>query len=248
MFTLAAEIQNSLPDFHVTPAFLDGQPDLRNVIHDIPQDNVLVIPFMASGGYYTNVVFPKLLQKPGKTIQFADAIGTQPGLNDLVHARLNTLMTRIQGNETVEVIVVGHGTRRNRNSCRTTINLAKGLRPLNPNVEIQFGFIDQNPPLDHVIGKITSSNVIVIPFLMGLGPHTTDDVPEAFGIGNIRQHVFDPGFEFPLSTESDSGRFTVIMDAPVGTYIQLTDLCVQITKEACRGVGNGSDDVIEVPA
>ena len=50
MFKLAEEMQNSLPDFHVTPAFLDGQPDLRNVIHDIHQDNVVVIPFMASGG------------------------------------------------------------------------------------------------------------------------------------------------------------------------------------------------------
>ena len=191
-----------------------------------------------------------MLLKPGKKIHFADAIGTQSGLIDLVHARLNTLLASIQANETVEVIVVGHGTRKNRDSCRTTINLVKGLRSLNSNVEIQFGFIDQNPPLDHVIGKITSRNVIVVPFLMGLGPHTTDDVPEAFGIGNIREQVFDPGFEFPLSAESDSDRFTVIMDAPVGTYMQLTDLCVQITKAACRGVGvvKGSDDVMEVPA
>ena len=244
MFALAERIQNALPTFHVTPAFLDGQPDIRNVIHDIIQNQIVVIPFMASNGYYTDVVFPKALQKPNKSCCFTDAIGAHPAIASMVDQRLKVLLGNSRNAADVEVIVVGHGTKKNRNSCRTTINLVKNLRELNSGVEIKFAFIDQNPSLEHIVDNISSSRVIVIPFLMGLGPHMTDDVPEAFGIGRIADHLFKPAFQFPFSRRSISHSFEVAIDVPVGIYEDIADLCVSIATDKCHGF----DKPVEVPA
>ena len=231
MFALARRIESALPDFFVTPAFLDGEPDVRTIIGEIQQEDVIVVPFMASNGYYTNVVFKNAIQTPGKRVQFVDAIGTHPELPAIVTARLSTLIDPSDADAT-EIIVVGHGTRKNKDSCLTTINLVKQLRVLNPDLTFKFGFIDQNPPLDHVVGSIEQINVLVLPFLMGMGPHTTVDVPMAFNLGDATSTIFQDGFQFPL-IKRISDSMTVTMDAPIGTYLELADLCVDIVKDVC---------------
>ena len=232
LFEIAEQIRIDNPEIQVTPAFLDGQPDVRTVIQDIESDDVIVIPFMASNGYYTRVVFPEAIKRRGKRIHFADAIGNCDELSGLVDQRLKDLLSDCQSESPV-VVVVGHGTRKNRNSCLITIDLTKRLRQLNSGVEIKFGFIDQNPPLSHIAEQLpTDQDVIVIPFLMGFGPHMTHDVPTAFGMSPIADQVFEPGFEFPLTMQSSFSSRNFILDAPIGSYLKLADLCIEISNRA----------------
>ena len=226
MFELADRIGARLPNVFVTPAFLDGTPDVRSVIADIEQDDVFVVPFMASQGYYTDVVFPKSLHHPDKQIQFAEAIGSNARLVDLVDSRISKLSEQFELATGMEVVVVGHGTRKNKNSCRTTIDLVQAIRKRRPDQRVEFAFIDQNPGIEHVSNRLTGEHILIIPFLMGLGPHATDDIPEGFGIKSIADHVFAAEFEFPIVAQHS--QQTLLYDAPVGTYPELAELCVDL--------------------
>ena len=80
------------------------------------------------------------------------------------------------------VVVVGHGTRRNTTSGATTFALADSLRNDHPGFEIKAAFLDQDPEIGLVADSITTPNIVVLPFLVSLGPHMTDDTPAAFGL------------------------------------------------------------------
>lgn len=213
----------------VRAAFLDGEPNIRQALDNIDRDRAIVIPFMTSSGYYTNVVFPDLLQSDRIEATITAPIGERAEMKRLVAERLDWLLREHCQKLNPTIIVVGHGTKKNRTSCLTTIDLVRQLRAEFSNAKIQFAFIDQNPGIDHVAAKLTASSVIVIPFLMGLGPHTTNDVPQAFGLPALDRIVFESTFEFPYIGNS-SGR-TIIYDAPVGTYPQWADICVTIARE-----------------
>ena len=238
MFELAEKIASKL-DVFVTPAFLDGQPDVRSIANEIYQSQIVVIPFMASNGYYTDVVFKKAFSKTicgEKQVHMSPAIGTYSELVGLVETRIEKLTAAYSASELKEstFVVVGHGTRKNKNSCRSTIDLVKSLRGRRPALEIQFAFIDQNPSVGHIIQRIQTRNVVVLPFMMGLGPHVTQDIPNAFGVTDFDQVVFKDEFEFPFEQKvvGRIGRIeNVVCDQPIGNYSELSDLCVSIAKK-----------------
>ncbi len=232
MFAIAETISRALPDVLATPAFLDGTPDVRTIIDEINAEDVLVVPFMASQGYYTDVVFPQVLQHDSKRIGFAAAIGSRSELARLVVQRVSSLAILQTWEHDYTIVVVGHGTRKNRNSCRTTIQLVKQLRVQWPLRKIEFAFIDQKPSIEHVVNKLDSPNVLVIPFLMGLGPHVTEDVPKAFGCESIGQAV-NGDFQFPFVQSIADGLQpanpklqTVAYDRPIGVYPTIASLCI----------------------
>ncbi len=237
MFQLARQIEQQSDFSTVTAAFLDGHPDIRTIINDIAEDEVVVIPFMASAGFYTDVVFPKAMVCPAKTVRFTDPIGLHPVIPHLVSTRINSITSRFPEAMEATVIVVGHGTRRNKNSCRSTIDLVQHLRKSFENRQIEFAFIDQNPDIEHVAGKLLDGNLLIIPFLMGLGPHVTLDIPLAFGLKEIERAVFGSEFQFPLleSRTSSSGQSsTVLFDAPVGIYEQWVVICIELAQTAAN--------------
>ncbi len=221
MFRLAERVARSSGFARVTPAFLDGQPNVLDVASELSQPQLIVVPFMTSSGYYTNVVFPRAFSRAAGLVRITPPIGVHPALAQLVGQRLDRILQLDQADPNSVVVVVGHGTRRNVNSCRTTIDLVKQLRLQRPGQRIEFAFIDQNPGLDHVTRKLRTANCIVIPFLMSLGPHTTEDVAQAFGLPSLSDMVFESEFEFPyVARPSETGGEPrmVIFDAPVGTY------------------------------
>lgn len=232
MYEIADQIERQLGTATVYPAFLDGRPDIRTIATCLTERQILVIPFMASQGYYTDVVFPEVLQRTDREVAFLPPIGMHFKLAQLVQARLLQLLCQLDNRSSVTVLVVGHGTRRNKNSCRTTIGLTEYLKARHTGLAIQFAFIDQNPCLQQVANKIDSEWIIVIPFLMCLGPHMTKDVPQAFGLGDLTNHLLNPQTVFPWVQSisvADKSR-TICLDMPIGTYPQWASISVAMIK------------------
>ena len=248
MFDLSKRISAELNSVFVTPAFLDGCPDIRSITEEIEHNRIVAIPFMASNGYYTDVVFKQALMHPTKAVHIASAIGTHLGLIHLVCERIAALARDHEPNNST-FVVVGHGTRKNRNSCRTTVELVKQARAHSPELTIEFAFIDQNPSVEHVVARMKTENVVVIPFMMGLGPHVTQDIPNAFGIKDFEGALFQSAMEYPYQ-QSVEGRLglvrNVIYDAPVGLYPGLSDICVSIANSHLESTDNENKHHMEV--
>ena len=227
-FELAETLYQSGLFAKVLPAFLHGQPAIENVLSQLPAGDVVVVPLMTSEGYYSQTVFPKRLQSnPGihdYRILLTPAIGTQPAIQEFVQWRVVERFREFGFDPTqTTVVVVGHGTRRNPNSGTTTYDLAHSLRATFSDLQVTVGFLDQDPEIGHLAKQIKTPNILVIPFLISRGPHTTVDLPEAFGLPT--------GAEVQFPTVHAANERTVVLDTPVGMYPEIAELCLELATD-----------------
>ena len=230
----------------VTPAFLMGQPEMANVLDGLPDGtklppgDVVVVPVMTSQGYY-------LKKLPGKFAENQHAgqyrLFMTPviGVHDSIAPRIAKRITGIVeqhnlSSDQTTVVIIGHGTRRNKNSGTSTFELTQRLRELMPGqssgqapggLKFETGFLDQDPEAEAIAQKIESPNTIIIPFLISRGPHTTDDVPNAFGL------PAGPDLQFPLTQTRDSG--VCIYDSPLAMYDGMDELCLKLANDELAG-------------
>lgn len=229
---LAEAVANS-PQFKsgnfqvVTPAFLNGQPELTSVLESLAAGDVVVVPVMTSEGYY--------LQKlPGKFRQNCNAdefrmfmtqvLGTHHSIPGRIGSRIFRLMDEYElaVSETT-IVVIGHGTRRNKTSGQSTIELTETLAANFPGLKFETAFLDQDPTAIGVAKNIETRNILVVPFLISRGPHSTEDVPRAFGLPT------GSDIQFPIVKQRENG--ICICDLPVGMYPDMADVCLELAQE-----------------
>ena len=227
MFELASRIESSGLFSVVTPAFLHGEPNITNVFDGLTPGDAIVVPVMTSDGYYLNEVIPKKLQQNATLQNFrlfmTPVAGMHPGVPSLVLNRIDSILSLYQLNELeTTVVIVGHGTRRNPDSGTSAYALVETLRNQLANLPVEIAFLDQDPDAVVVAKQIQTPHTVIIPFLISRGPHTTVDIPAAFGLPG------GPDVHFPI-VKNDQGRVTVC-DLPIGMYPQMAEL---ITEMAC---------------
>jgi len=217
----------------VTPAFLMGPPNMSNVLEQVSTKKVVVVPLMTSAGYYLNSVIPKRLAENADSKStdwhISPVAGMHPQIAELMVDRINL---RLNENEIAEpettIVLIGHGTRRNKNSAKSTFALFEKLKLAFPNARNRVAFLDQDPEAPLVGASILEGHTIVVPFLVSRGPHTTVDVPEAFGLPS------GPEVQFPIVSESPT-RFGIrktIVEQPLAYYNEMADICVELATEA----------------
>jgi len=119
----------------------------------------------------------------------------------------------------VALVLVGHGTRRHPDSRKATEQLAETLRRRRVAGEVVAAFIDDDPPLDRVVARIGLPTVLVVPFLIGGGAHTFEDIPRLVGL--------PPGVA-PRQGLAGDRRF--LIDTAVGTYPGLEEIVVDLAR------------------
>ena len=229
---LAAALTSTGLFDHVTPAFLMGQPLMTEVLESLPAGEAIVIPVMTSDGYYLKKL-PEKFAENANFDQFSLSIGPVVGLHPAIATTISARLTsHLQEHQLTAadttVVVVGHGTRRNSTSGATTFALADSLRNDHPGLEIKAAFLDQDPEIGLVADSITTANIVVLPFLVSLGPHMTEDTPAAFGLPTGHD------IQFPLiGKRTIAGRAGICLcDSPLAAHEQLPAVIAQMAQ--CR--------------
>jgi len=228
LFELAEQIFDSGIFSKVTPAFLMGEPQASSVFSGLPPGDVVILPVMTSDGYYLQQVIPgKIAENVGLDsfrIFMAPPLGMHPDLAGLVVDRIQDLSSLLGLNpQNTAIIIIGHGTRRNPDSSRSTERLVGQVRELLADHEIHSAYLDQDPSIEFAIGQTSKANLLAVPFLVARGPHTTVDVPAALGLPT------GPDIEFPLVDWVGQGL--MICDLPVGMYPEVAELCIGLAAD-----------------
>ncbi len=176
------------PDYdEVCTGFHQGSPGFAEAIGNCAADRVTVVPIMTSHGHYADRVLPRELAR-GRPPQTRDLVITEPvgrhlGMGALLAERVEQLLHawRLDAAQ-VTVALVGHGTRRNPHSRRTTVHWASQLGYTTRIGQTLAVFLDDEPGLDALLQRARSRHLIVLPFLIGAGPHATEDIPAALGM------------------------------------------------------------------
>jgi hydroxymethylbilane synthase len=204
----------------------------------------IVVPLMASDGYYCSEVLPRELARNrrfGQTrLAITPPVGTHPEVPGIVVNRLHHLRRRFPWNpqETL-LVLVGHGTKRNPKSRQSTVETAAALERNfgNPSMmaatdalkdhmwaDVACAFIDADPPLDRLLSDYAHQSVVVIPLFVGEGPHVAKDLPDQLGLS--------PGEAPSLPARFERDDRQVIIDRPFGSWPELNTLIVSLAHAA----------------
>jgi len=208
----------------VAVAFRQGEPGWAAVLDELAADQVTVVPFLTSAGHYSEVVLPEALAENRRfgelRLRQTPPVGTHPGVAPLVARRVTELLREQHiERDAAALVVVGHGTRRHSGSRAATEQLAETLRRRRVAGEVLAAFIDDDPPLDRVAERIRMAKVLVVPFLIGGGPHALQDIPRMVGL--------------PEDGDGRSGRVgdrLFLVDGAVGGYPGLEDIVVDLAR------------------
>lgn len=226
----------------VTVAFHRGDPPFRSVLDQLRSYEVVVVPLMTSAGYYSEVVLPRGLKRNAtyltKRVHLAPPVGTDPGIAPLVSDRVRSRM-QLHGLDKREttLALVGHGTPRHRRSRNSTFELAEKLAADDLCAAVRVAFLDDDPPIESLLLDLETQSLVVEPFLISDGPHTTQDIPRRLGGGGRIQNG-----EFRIrnlkptggSSGGPAAMVRVVLDSAVGTDPRMMDLILELAERTIQ--------------
>jgi uroporphyrin-III C-methyltransferase len=198
----------------VAVAFHQGEPGFDTVLDEVCAEEITVVPLLTSAGHYNDVVLPEGLARNRRhaevRLRQTPPVGTHAGIAPLVARRVTELLreSRVE-RESVSLLVVGHGTSRHKESRASTLQLVETLRRRRVAGEVSAGFLDDDPSVEQALASARNRTVVVVPFLIGGGSHTLEDLPR---LAASRQDV------------------RVMVDHAVGAYAGLDDIVLDLAR------------------
>ncbi len=125
-----------------------------------------------------------------------------------------------QDHDRISLAIVGHGTPRHDQSRHATRNLASWLRRMRIVDEVVTAFLEDDPPIDTLMERVTHRTLAIAPFLMGVGPHAVRDIPRRVGL-DIPENATPP-------FSGRVGGCFVICDGPIGSDPRIVELIVEL--------------------
>jgi sirohydrochlorin ferrochelatase len=179
LLALADALRVARPGVRFGCAFWKGTPSFEDAARSSRGQGPVVVPIMASGGYYARRRLPEEWAKgdPSRSFVIAPPIGTLPAFPRVLATKVGVAVTDMmrRGLNPV-VLLVGHGTTRILSSGDAARSVRDELALTFPHTEILTAFLDESPHLSDVAGSLGDRPVVAAPLLLGGGPHVLVDL------------------------------------------------------------------------
>ncbi len=184
---LANELAGSGSFCEVRAAFHQGEPSFSTALDGLDCDEAVVVPVMTSEGYYCDHVLPREMTKNHRfgqlRVRQTKPVGTHAQMASIVHRRAGELAARFGiDRDRALLAVIGHGTSREPRSRLSTERLVGALQRMGCYGDVKAFFLDERPGVEEIVSQDGTDGVIVVPFLIGAGPHVLLDIPRRLGI------------------------------------------------------------------
>jgi sirohydrochlorin cobaltochelatase len=217
----------------VTACFWKEQPHFHQVLQTVKSDTIVIVPMFTSTGYFSRQVIPSeigfvggevvgsasMLSVANRTIYYTRTLGEHPSIDTIVRQRACDAIQRagLAAADTA-IAVIGHGTGRSATTRQTTQHQVAILQESKIASHVVDAYLDDNPDIPSLYERTTASKLVVIPFFLAPGSHTTQDVPDALGINYG---------DYPAQV---NGR-AVFYTPPIGTDDVICDLILQLARD-----------------
>jgi len=112
------------------------------------------------------------------------------------------------------LLLVGHGSTQNAESCAPVYQRAKAIRERNLFAEVRECFWKQEPHIAPTLATITTPGIFVVPLFISEGYFTQQIIPRELGLREEGKDHFEP--------VQSRGRQTIHYTGPVGTHSSVT--------------------------
>ncbi len=184
----------------VAVAFWRQEPFITDALQGLKAEHVFVVPLFISEGYFTEQAIPEALGLKdsaastferrqrlfGKDVSYCRPVGTHASMTEVLLDRATEVVQRHPFPREplpaqTALLLAGHGTERNANSRRAIEWHAERIRQLGRYAEVHSVFIEESPRIADACALTTSPNLVVVPFFISDGLHTSEDIPVLLG-------------------------------------------------------------------
>ncbi len=187
---LASEIRDQI-GCSISVGFNLGSPTFADAIAAAPGRDVIIAPLMTENGHFAARVLRERCDAAaaahGKTVRHLEPVGAWDEMHDLLVDAVSSTFVGARDQDR-SVLVVGHGTDRSRRSGEVAMRFAERVRDELGVRSSRVAFLDQSPSIEEAAAGIDCDSVTVVPFLLGGGGHSLNDLPRrlgALGAGRI---------------------------------------------------------------
>ena len=229
-FDHAGEIRRRQVFAEVHCCFWKEEPSMREALYMIDSEEVYVVPDFISEGYFTQDVIPRELQLTGptsrvrgKTLHYCLPVGVHASMTGLILRRAKEVAPEVNPAETT-LIITGHGTGLNQNSAkaiRDQVNLiaASGTGY----AAVLDAYMEEHPLIADWDQMAPTPNVIVVPFFISDGLHSSQDIPVLLGIESEVGSAASQREAFRQNPHHHRGK-TLFYTSSIGTERLLADV------------------------
>ena len=232
----------------VREAFWKQEPRIQDVLDALRLPRVFIVPLFMSDGYFSNQVIPASLGfSPGNSklktqnskLHYCLPIGTHPRFADIVLARAREVVRqrpfpRLPEPGETTLFIAGHGTTQNENSRQSMEAQADRVRGEKEYAAVHAIFLEEPPRIDECYRLAQTRNLVVVPFFVGEGMHTREDIPTMLGEpGRIIRQRLQAGKPAWRNPSEKQGKL-VWLAAPAGTSPEVVEIIVDRIREAAE--------------
>ncbi len=196
---LAEELATRNLFAQVSAAFDLEEPKIEDVPR-IDAPRIFVVPITISAGRFTEETIPQRLgitvadqsdydrvqEINGRQVIYCHPIGTHPGMTHVLLERASSIVTQHPSPHASEfsemaLFVVGHGTRKNKNSHKSVEAQVDLIRARSEYADVQPAFMEEAPFIADCYAATEARHMVVVPFFISDGLHTFEDIPILLG-------------------------------------------------------------------
>ncbi len=178
----------------VREAFWKQEPQIKTVLNELRTPCVFIAPLMISEGYFAGEVIPRelglnadlRLETPHFKLTYCKPVGTHPSMTRVLLARAQEVVAkfpfpRAPKPKDITLFIAGHGTERSAQSRQAIERQVELIRAQNLYAEVRAVYMDEDPRIKGCQQTAATRNVVVVPFFISDGLHTTEDIPVLLG-------------------------------------------------------------------
>lgn len=245
----------------VTEAFWKQEPQVTGVLRGLFSRRVFVVPLFVADGWFTRQVIPRALglrgageadfpavqRRGGQTLYYTRAVGSHPGMTDVLLARAGEVVRRhpfprVPRREDTAMVVVGHGTSYSRGSREAIEAQVERLRLGGGYAEVVAVFLEEAPRVRDCFALTTARNVVMVPFFISDGLHIQEDLPVELGesAAEVRERLMGGRPTWRNPTERNGRR--IWCASAVGHDPLMAEVLIERAREVAGvGVGVGGE-------
>lgn len=196
-------------------ALWQEEPHFSIALDRMTCDDITVVPFFISDGYYTREVIPREMGlsgsvtalPDGRTVRYTEAIGQHPRFAELILRRARE--AGATGEEAL--VVLGHGTARNPDSEKNVYAQAERARAAAMFPEVVTCFLDQEPNMVDLWSMTEREAVVMVPLFIANGWHVAETIPEELAEAGVSTRA-DRRFLYSQAVGTDPGLVEVVRE------------------------------------
>jgi sirohydrochlorin cobaltochelatase len=250
-FLQAAELRRRGLFGEVAEAFWKQEPSIAGALRGVFARRVFVVPFCISEGWFTKQVIPSELglgkaedglylrvqARDDRILHYCRAVGSHPTMTEVLLGRAADVVARYPFPRAprpadTSLLIAGHGTGYSRGSFESIERQVRLIRERGLFAEVHGVFLEEAPLVRDAWTLATSRSLVLVPFFLGDGLHTREDIPVLLGesADRVAERLRrgQPTWRNPTERQ---GRRLWLAEA-VGTDPRLADVIVERVREA----------------